>query len=84
MTKSITLNITAGGDTIDELLRLLSWMDICSDMGHNTKFDIAYLGGLSANLRVCCLEGKNEFEKVKHELFDDYNFNHAEPKQFSF
>lgn len=83
MTKSITLNITAGGDTMDELLRLLAWMDICSEVGHNTKFDIEYLGDYSAHVRIACLEGRADYEQVKHELFEDYSFNCYEPKSFS-
>ena len=84
MVKTVTVTITAGGDTLDELLRLLSWMDICSDIGHNTKFDVSYLGDYSANARITCLEGREAYEKVKHELFDDYNFHHTEPHSFSF
>ena len=82
--KDVTLVITAGGDTMNELLRLLSWMHICSDLGHNTKFDVEFLGDITADVRVSCLEGRKKFEKIKHEIFDDYNFNHKEPKIFSF
>lgn len=82
--KSVTVNITAGGDTLDELLRLLAWMGICSEIGHNTKFNVEFLGDYSADVKVCCLEGREEYEAAKHELFDDYNFNNQEPKQFSF
>lgn len=83
MTKTVTINITAGGDTMDELLRLLSWMDICSDIGHNTKFNVEYLGDYSADVRVACLEGRDEYEKAKHELFEAYRLGNEEPKQFS-
>lgn len=87
MMKTITINITTqddGGDTMDELLRLLSWMDICSTVGHNAKFDVNYFGDWSAHVKVACLEGKEDYDRIRKEIADDYVENHVEPKTFSF
>ena len=80
----ITINIVNEGkdDPLEEFMRMIAWMDICTSVGHNVKFNVCYLGDFSADLRFTFLEKNDRYKEIKKQLFNDFNTNRKEPQQF--
>lgn len=71
MTNDITLNITCPDwSQMAELLRLLAWLEHCSECEVNSKFEVEFFGDLGAKLNLNFLEGENSYNQIKDELED--------------
>lgn len=83
MDGDLTLTVTGDGDSIHEFMRMIAWMDLCSQIGHSTKFDISYFArSMPAKLHFTILEENSEYQKIVKE-FRDYLFDeHVEPYEF--
>lgn len=75
--KDVTLTIRNSPLDNDEVFRkfleLIAWMDICSEIGHNSKFTVEFYGDYGAHLHFNTLEDSEEYAEIKKELFDKYN-----------
>ena len=69
MTNDITLNITCPDwSQTAELLRLLAWLEHCSECEVNSKFEVEFFGDLGAKLNLNFLEGENSYKQIRDEL----------------
>ena len=75
--KDVTLTIRNSPLDNDEVfrrfLKLIAWMDICSEIGHNSKFTVEFYGDYEAHFHFKTLEDSEEYEEIKKELLDEYN-----------
>lgn len=69
MTNDITLTITySDWSQMSEFLRLLAWLEHCSECEINSKFEVEFFGDLGAKLKLNFLEGENSYKQIKDEL----------------
>lgn len=84
----MTVNITSTNDKeqhIEELMRMLAWMEYCGNIGHYVDFRVNYDGDGIAHLRFNFLGSyQRKYEQIKNELINDYRQSNVEPKVFSF
>ena len=85
--KDVTLTIRNNPLDNDEVFRkfleLIAWMDICSEIGHNSKFTVEFYGDYGAHCHFNTLEDSEEYEEIKKKLFDKYNESYwNEPYRF--
>lgn len=75
--KDVTLTIRNNPSDNDnafcKFLELIAWMDICSNIGHNSKFTVEFYGDCDARFHFNTLEESDEYEAIKERLFDSYN-----------
>lgn len=73
------------GEVLHEFIRMLAWMDICSHLGHNARWNVNYMGGWKSNLRFKVKGDNGEFDKVREDLKRRY-FKRStdQPKLFEF
>ena len=83
MDGDLTLTITGDEDSIHEFMRMIAWMDLCSQIGHSTKFDVTYFTRCNrGKMNFRLLEDNPEYQKIVKE-FRDYLFDeHVEPYEF--
>ena len=85
--KDVTLTIRNNPSDNDEVFRkfleLIAWMDICSEIGHNSKFTVEFYGDYGAHFHFNTLEDSEEYEEIKKKLLDKYNESYwNEPFRF--
>lgn len=85
--KDVTLTIRNNplddDESFDTLLEMLAWMDICSSIGHNTKFTVEYYGDYDARFRFDILENSERYAEIKQQILDRYRNDWTqEPYEF--
>lgn len=83
MVSDLTLTITGDSKSLHEFIRMIAWMDLCSKIGHSTKFDISYFVNDSINgLDFKVLETSEDYQKIVNYFRDDLFMDHIEPYEF--
>ena len=83
VTLTIRNNPLDGDDSFDKLLEMLAWMDICSSIGHNTKFMVEYYGDYDARFHFDILENSERYNEIKKQILNRYiNDWTQEPYEF--
>ena len=85
--KDVTLTIRNNplddDESFDTLLGMLAWMDICSSIGHNTKFMVEYYGDYDARFSFDILENSERYAEIRQQILDRYKNDWTqEPYEF--
>lgn len=83
VTLTIRNNPSNNDDAFCKFLELIAWMDICSSIGHNTKFTVEYYGDYDARFHFDILENSERYNEIKKQILNRYiNDWTQEPYEF--
>ena len=85
--REVTLTIRDDGDgyALDEMLRMFSWMSICTDLGHPSQFTVRYQGDWTANLKFDFEKTPIIYLNAKNDLKERYFKRRSDqPRLFTF
>lgn len=85
--REVTLTIRDDGDgyALDEMLRMFSWMRICSELGHPSQFTVRYQGDWTANLEFDFEKTPIIYLNAKKDLKERYFKRRSDqPRLFTF
>ena len=85
--REVTLTIRDDGDgyALDEMLRMFSWMSICTDLGHPSQFTVRYQGDWTANLKFDFEKTPIIYLNAKKDLKERYFKRRSDqPRLFTF
>lgn len=85
--QEVTLTIVDNGDgyALEELIRMFSWMRICSELGHPSNFSVRYQGDWTADLDFKFDKPSILYMNAKKDLRERYfKRTSDQPKLFTF